>query len=273
MRLGQLSRKLGVNSSAIVEVLKENFREVNDHPNVKILDEELDYLTNHFSPSAPAESEQELIDDTASTAPEVKVEEPELADTEQATETPQEEAPAFVESLRPKVIRLEDEFNQMKSDLESFKAEKPELEGLKVLGKIDLPEPKPKAPKETPSEDEPKGTQTINERGVRKRHQKRGNQRKPKGNTAEAERKRAEYQAKKRKAQEQEKLKELKKKHYEEQVKAKLKEKPKKKKKKKFIEQQVNSSPSQNGSKQRAKSGNALVRFWRWLNGDYDKFD
>ena len=40
MRLGQLSRQLEISSDKIVKVLADNFREVNNHPNIKITEEE-----------------------------------------------------------------------------------------------------------------------------------------------------------------------------------------------------------------------------------------
>ena len=266
MRLGQLSRKLDVDSSTIVKVLHEHFREVNNHPNVKILDEEVEFLTQKFQPApepTPAESLPET--ETAEATQPIVVEE--------TIEEPVSEKPTFVEALRPKVISLESEFDKQKQELETFKAEKPELEGLKVLGKIELPQPKPKAPKEDKQEKEPERTETINERGARNRYDKKGGKRNSNRNPLEAERKRAEQKAKRQKEQELQRLKEQKKKHYEETVKAKIADKPKKKKnKKKFVQQQIAQTQSQTSQKA-PKSTNPLARFWRWLNGGYDKFD
>lgn len=266
MRLGQLSRKLDVDSSTIVKVLHEHFREVNNHPNVKVLDEEVEFLTQKFAPVPAAKTlepeEDNVVNEVVEPAKEV-VEE---------LEAPKEEKPAFVESLRPKVINLESEFDRQKQELETFKAEKPELEGLKVLGKIELPEPKPKAPKEAKKDKEAKGNQTINERGARKRYDKKKGRKNSSRSPLETERKRAEQKAKRQKEQELQKLKEQKKKHYEVNVKAKIADKPKKKKKKKFVQQQVAQTQSHT-SKKTTKSTNPLTRFWRWLNGDYDKFD
>lgn len=266
MRLGQLSRKLDVDSSAIVKVLHEHFREVNNHPNVKILDEEVEFLTQKFQP-VPVPTQAEAHSETKA----ADVEQP-IA-VEEAVKVSPQEKPAFVEALRPKVISLESEFDKRKQELETFKAEKPELEGLKVLGKIELPQPKPKAPKEDKKEKEPKPTETINERGARNRYDKKGGKRNSNRNPLEAERKRAEQKAKRQKEQELQRLKEQKKKHYEETVKAKVADKPKKKKnKKKFVQQQIGQTKTQSSQKT-SKSTNPLARFWRWLNGGYDKFD
>lgn len=267
MRLGQLSRKLDVDSEAIVKLIEKNFREVNNHPNIKISDEELEFVVQHFAPAQlePEESKEAdvVTEDVAENTP-----------VEDATEEePKTEKPAFVEALRPKVITLEEEFNEKKKELETFKAEKPELEGLKVVGKIDLPEPKPKAPKEPKEENTPNDSQTINERGLRQRNQKKGNRKNNNRNPVEAARKRAENQLKREKEAHLKKLKEQKKKHYEETVKAKIADKPKKKKKKKFVEQQAVQATQQSSKHQTPKSSNPIVRFWKWLNGDYDKFN
>lgn len=269
MRLGQLSRKLDVDSSTIVKVLHEHFREVNNHPNVKILDEEVEFLTQKFQP-APTPAPEPAPAETPTEQATIEVTQP--VSVEETIEEPVSEKPTFVEALRPKVISLEAEFDKQKQELETFKAEKPELEGLKVLGKIELPEPKPKAPKEPQKEKEPKGSRTINERGARNRYDNKGGRKNSNRNPLEAERKRAEQKAKRQKEQEQQKLKELKKKHYEETVKAKIADKPKKKKKKKFVQQQIAQTQAQTNHKA-PKSTNPLARFWRWLNGGYDKFD
>ncbi len=264
MRLGQLSRKLEVESSTIVKVLKEHFREVNNHPNVKILDEEYDFLLNRFGPKPLTPAEESSI--------EIPIEPKEvIEETEAKDASPKKETPVFVESLRPRVITLESEFDQKKRELESYKAEKPELEGLKVVGKIELPEPKPKAPKVDNKDAEgSEGTKTVDERNLRPRNKRKDNRQRVNRSPAE-ERKRAEQLANRRKAQEERQLKELKKKHYEENVKAKL-EKPKRKKKKKFVQQFEATIQQDQVQKQPQKSSNPLVRFWRWLNGDYDKF-
>lgn len=260
MRLGQLSRKLEVESSTIVKVLKEHFREVNNHPNVKILDEELEFLTQKFAPKVPAKESVQVVEDLPL---------PEKVETIKEVAEPKKDTPVFVESLRPKVITLESEFDEKKKALESFKAEKPELEGLRVLGKIDLPEPKPKTPK-TEKEENKKEDNTVNERILRNRNNRKGQKTRVNRTPAE-ERKRAEQLAQRKKAQEEKKLKEFKRKHYEENVKAKIADKPKRKKKKKLVQKfEAAANPHKQNSPAQ-KSTNPLVRFWKWLNGDYDK--
>ncbi len=277
MRLGQLSRKLEVDSSVIVKVLKEHFREVNNHPNIKIQEEELAFLTSHFAPKSatPAGTEMPTETPQKTEKPETTEESVQKEDKEKVTEA---KKPEYVESLRPKVITLENEFSEKTRSLESFKVEKPELEGLKVVGKIDLPEPKPKTKPEqetTKESSQATGkTNTIDEKGARQRYtdKKRRPKTRNNRNPVEARKKKAEYLERKKKEQEEKRLKELRKKHYEEKLKNKSSEKAPKKKKKK----NVKSVPSQAQPQkpvEAKRTKNPIVRFWKWLNGHYDRFE
>ena len=263
MRLGQLSRQLEVSSDKIVKVLADNFREVNNHPNIKITEEELAFLVVHFSPS-----QTESNDDKDAPLSELIEEKIEIESESESEPSAQEKknVPEFVESLRPQIITLEEEFNAQKEDLESYKAEKVELEGLKVVGKIELPEPPIRKEKPTT------GTENKEEESEEiksfKRKPRRNGNRKPRLNPIEYQRQKEERQAEKRKEQEEKRKKELKKKHYETQVKSK--QQPVKKKKKRHAAtlekpriETLKPSP--------VKSSNPLKRFWLWLNGAYDK--
>lgn len=265
MRLGQLSRQLEVSSDQIAKLLNENFREVSSHPNVKLTEEELEFVQNHFhveeetiedsTPEVDSSSDIKSVSEVEKEEPSLKNEEPDL--------------PEFVESLRPQVITLEEEFLSQTEDLETFKAEKPHLEGLKVVGKIELPEPivKEKPVKPEASEDRKPKERRNNHRRSEKRPQKN------RGNSVVDERKKAERLAKKRKFEEEQRLKELKKKHYEETVKAKIVQ-PSPKKKKKAVEVSIDQNQKVTSVKQPVKSTpkakNPVKRFWLWLNGAYD---
>jgi len=275
MRLGQLSRQLNISSDQIVKVLHENFREVNNHPNIKITDEELEFLNDRFAPEPEPVAVEEVAPVHVEPAPqaetEVEVEAEEITiDTPAENEAPP--AQEFVASLRPQVISLEDEFLAQTESLETYKAEKPHLEGLKVIGKIDLPEPVVKE-KEENSEEKP-ARKLRNDRASRQKSER--NERR--SNSLIEERKKAQRLAIKKKYEEEERLKELKKKHYEEQVKAKIKP-PVAKKKKRKVEETISAPavPYANKAKvapkqpQKApKAKNPLKRFWLWLNGAYD---
>ena len=259
MRLGQAARTFETTTDKLVKLLADNFREVNDHPNIKLTDEEFAFFETQFKPA-----EQIIEEDADSMIP--KEEEALIIASE--TESSHVDAPEFVESLRPQVFSLEQDFTEKTKEFENFKAEKPELEGLKVLGKIELPEPKPKVDKK---EDEsasprPERTRKRNPRGQRKNKQ---------GLSPEEERARERRLALRKKHEEEERAKELKKKHYEENVKAKLQAAPIKKKKKR-VENKPRSSQHkvviQNGT-QKPQKAKGLKRFWLWLNGAYDQHD
>ncbi len=262
MRLGQLSRQLEVSSEQIVILLKEHFREVNNHPNIKLTEEELHFIEDYFSPKEEAAEKTPIVEEPDTTQEEPSKENKESKDNKKV--------PEFVESLRPQVITLEDEFQAQTEDLETFKVEKPQLEGLKVVGKIDLPEPVIKEKETTPEREEkrPRDRKQNRKRDDRKPNRNRGN-------SAIAERQKAERLAKKKRIEEEQRLKELKKKHYEENVKAKFTPvTPKKKKKKAEVADTAKVNVSLQGNvvqSQKPTAKNPLKRFWLWLNGAYDK--
>ena len=191
------------------------------------------------------------------------------------------EAPAL-----PKKIDLEPETNsypayeedESYAEAELIKTETPQLEGLKVLGKIELPEPKKPEPKEDTEEGEnakdskdSKG-RDRNKRG-RGRKDRKGKQRL---NPVEYERRKEERAAKKKKENAAKKLKEKKKEHYLSNV---TQKKPSASK----IEEEEEMAPlpiiGQSRPKPKApkkpagpKPKKGLKKFWAWLNGEYDQF-
>lgn len=261
MRLGQTSRALEIPSHKIVELVNENFREINDHPNVKLTDEEFEFVQNHFAPPG----EEVPIEPAGETTPDTTIDSP-IEDGK-----PEKEVPEFIEELRPKVITLEQDFNEKTEDLESYKAEKVTLDGLKVLGKIDLPEPKVKEPKEATEEDEKPRRRKFEKRPDRDRRNRRNGK---KTLSPAEERAKAERVAYRKKIEEEKRQKELKKKHYEQNVKTKI-QPPKPKKKKKLVEETVPAptTPTNKAPKKDIHKATGLKRLWLWLNGAYDKHD
>jgi len=253
MRLGQAARKFETSTDKLVNLLAKHFRTVNDHPNIKLTDEEVAFFEATFL--IKADEAVDASQSPATSEPEKAVKETPIAEPEEVEATPQ-----FVESLRPQVFTLEDEFTEKTKSLEKFKAEKPELEGLKVVGKIELPEPKPKVEKETKEKET--------------RRQKPTRNRQPRGNSLAEQRKREERIAKRKKIEAEQREKELKRKYYEEQVKAKLQAQTQKKKKKKVQEPVQEQVKKQHRPRlQPAKKATGLKRIWLWLNGAYDKHD
>jgi len=171
MRIGQLARRLGVSPSDIIEFLGSQDIDTNSR-----LDQETtEKVISRFAP------EKKL---------ELPVEEPEA-----------EETPA------PPVA---DEQSTEEIPLEVIRVSKVELQGLKVLGKIDLPAPKKKA-------DPTPGEQT--EQQQRKEFQKRREQRDWK-NPLEVKRQQEQRETEKRKKEHAEKQKEKRTNHYYSKVKS-----------------------------------------------------
>jgi hypothetical protein len=147
MRLGQLARKLTLNTTEIVEFLASRNIQIETGSNTRLEDEHVKWLIQHFAPAmaeemaAEQESKAEEIviekDQTVEgVLSEVVAEETTVIDQKQSQ---QEQVTAVLDI--PKAI--EDANDE---SIEIIKASKVELPGLKVIGKIDLPEPKKKIP-------------------------------------------------------------------------------------------------------------------------------
>ena len=133
MRLGQLARKLSIRQLDIVDFLAKNKVEIRDDVNAKLENEHVHLAIQHFDSSLLEikEVSRPMIGVISSTEELKKIElKPEM-------EEPPVVIPIFEES-KPAGVILSDEI------IEVIKAPKIELQGLKVLGKIELPEPKSK---------------------------------------------------------------------------------------------------------------------------------
>jgi hypothetical protein len=169
MRLGQMARKLGVSQSEIVRYLSSQNLEIEDGSNVKLGESHVRSLYGRYAPEelhAPVEktqSEPGHDDQTVIIASESMNHAPELpGDPSAQTAPPKAEATendaveAGVLQGRPGSPSTTPTTETTSTDHlaeqpETIRAPKVELAGLKVLGKIDLPEPKKK---ETPVLDE-----------------------------------------------------------------------------------------------------------------------
>ena len=153
MRLGQLSRKLQVKTAEIIDFLQSEYDvTMNNHPNSKVPEELVALLEGRFKKEIALESNAELED--------AKIEEYEVVLEVPKTETPNDsefqESP--LEELE-KVVIIENTSNYNNNIVEEdaelnivdgiIKAPKIEFAGVKVVGKIELPEKKIEAPTET----------------------------------------------------------------------------------------------------------------------------
>jgi translation initiation factor IF-2 len=156
MRLGQIARKLNVGTATIVESLAKKGYEVENNPNSKITLDQVAMLEKEFKSSALEKEEASHL----SIGKRHEPLEQELPKPEKVVEpTP---APAPVAKAPEPVV-------------EKITTEAPKLEGIKVLGKVDLerkptptpppaPQPKPSpAPKQEEKKPEPVGPTVVQE--------------------------------------------------------------------------------------------------------------
>jgi hypothetical protein len=147
MRVGQLARKLGISPTELINFLTSAGIQTPEASNTKLSPEHLRVAIRHFDPAGKLEASlQEDNKQEESRQEEIKEEivaagEPFFAVQEPAVEveTPVEPIPVGEETLNA-------EEGVSDNKVEVIKAPKVELAGLKVLGKIELPEKKKKEP-------------------------------------------------------------------------------------------------------------------------------
>ncbi|MFM9839812.1 MAG: translation initiation factor IF-2 [Cyclobacteriaceae bacterium] len=159
VRLGQASRKLNVGHNTILDFLAKKGVSVENNPNAKLTAEQFAMLAKEYASSASEKLEASGI--TIGTKPVENVApkvEPEVhrkkADDEQSM---------LIKNLGSKdIVKHKEEVKVEK--VEKVEAEKPKLEGIKVLGKIDLkkePTPTAKGTKKVTKEKEVEPTANV----------------------------------------------------------------------------------------------------------------
>lgn len=207
MRLGQLARKLSLRPSQIVDFLAENNITTEEGSNTRISDKHTELVVLHFAPESLEEIMKPVVEETNSIETETVVEEeqvPEITELEIKIEEP-------IASVEQSV--------EQQSEPEVIRVQKIELSGLKVLGKIDLPEPKKKEPKvegEASSTEDKTERKGRNQRGKQPRTER---DQRTWRNPLEAQRKREARELEEKRIAELEREKERKKSHYESKVK------------------------------------------------------
>lgn len=152
MRLGQVARKLNVGISTIVDSMAKKGFDVESNPNSKISMEHYNMLAKEFKSSAQDKEEASHLsigkrhNETFTIKAEPEPEQPKKQE-------PAKQAPPVEEK------------KETEPEIERIASETPKLEGIKVLGKIDLgakgqPVPKPEqaAPKAEVPQEEPAKT-------------------------------------------------------------------------------------------------------------------
>lgn len=144
MRLGQIARKLNVGTSTIVESLAKRGFEVENNPNSKITMEQVAMLEKEFKSSALEKEEASHLSIGKRHEP-ISLE-PEAPKQEKAPEP----APVAAPVQREEPIQAAPAPKVQAEEPEKITPDAPKLEGIKILGKIDL-EKKAPAPAPTPT--------------------------------------------------------------------------------------------------------------------------
>jgi hypothetical protein len=134
MRLGQLARKLALKPGEISDFLTSQQVDIGTEFNTRLEKEHVALIIQHFAPDGYIDEanipEAPVIMEKAAPTVSVEIPEPPIeAQLQEGHEVSQPQEHSMVELNKTEVI----------------KAPKIELTGLKVIGKIDLPEPKKKA--------------------------------------------------------------------------------------------------------------------------------
>ncbi|MCU0419446.1 MAG: hypothetical protein MUC38_07280 [Cyclobacteriaceae bacterium] len=129
MRIGPLARKLSVKPAQIVSFVEATFHYQGAGNHTRLNEEQVRAVLHHFKADALFAGVEWLED------------EPEMAEEKPAAN---EAAPPPAEPLAPEPEQRLAEAGNTEEKAEVIKAPKIELQGLKVLGKIDLPTPRKK---------------------------------------------------------------------------------------------------------------------------------
>lgn len=152
MRLGQVARKLNVGSSTIVEFLSTKGFDIESSPNTKITPEQYAVLAKEYADSAHEKEEASGLTIGSKTSDNLVIK----ASDETATAEPTKEEKILIKDNTGGIEEGTEEEAQAappaEESTEEAKVESPKLQGIKVVGKIDLESKKAK--KEEPKEEE-----------------------------------------------------------------------------------------------------------------------
>lgn len=144
IRLGQASRKLNVGHNTILDFLSEKGFEVENNPNAKLTGEQFAMLSKEFATSASEKREASGLTIGVKHIENVTIE----TENEAARKKTEEDEQILIKNLGSSEIKPKEEPKQP----EKVEVEKKKLEGIKVVGKIDLDK---KKTKEEPKKEEP----------------------------------------------------------------------------------------------------------------------
>jgi hypothetical protein len=229
MRLGQLSRKLGIHTSKIIDFLASKDIVINEDSNTRIEDEYVTWITQKYAP--------QLMAEVSNTLSEEKI--------DPIIHTP------FVEEVAP----IEEQPTALEAAPlpELIKAPKIELSGLKVLGKIEIPEKKKTATTQEQSEPTLSDTTSIPER---KKNPRKEFTPRPQKNPVALQREREEREAERKRKEKLQREKEKKTYNYLSRVKTQAPTK-----KSQYVKEQIEETASITEKVPKSLWG----KFLRWL--------
>jgi translation initiation factor IF-2 len=132
IRLGQASRKLNVGHNTILEFLSKKGFSVDNNPNAKLTGEQYAMLSKEFASSASEKLEASGLTIGTKHTENITAE----REKEAAKKRVDEEESILIKNLGSKDLKVKEETKVEKA--EKVEREKPKLEGIKVLGKIEL---------------------------------------------------------------------------------------------------------------------------------------
>jgi hypothetical protein len=196
MRLGQLARKLEVRPLEIINFLANNKISIENSTNARLDADHVALVTQHFSPTSFSRHDADTIE-TTNTVPD-----------NTNTTVSQIATPDSLEMANEAAFSEQNEV---------IKAPKIELSGLKVLGKIELPEIKKKEPDKSLEKSE---SDAVNDQKAEKRNQTIKRRQQPTKNPIALQREREALEAKKKREEEIKQQKERRTENYLRKVKA-----------------------------------------------------
>lgn len=212
MRLGQLARRLSLRPAQIVDFLANKNIQIDLSSNTRLDEDHVSIIVQHYAPESLATIESEP-DEVEETVPVMAVTKP-VVNQEVVQQSVSEEP-------------------QTAEEIEVIRVQKIELSGLKVLGKIELPEPKKKElvgeqnpeevveglAEERPAIEQPVKARNLNRKPTHQSRERSQQQRSWK-NPQELQREREARVAEEKKRRAIELERDRRKKHYEEKVKS-----------------------------------------------------
>src|SRR6478609_2366118 len=130
IRLGQASRKLNVGHNTILEFLAKKGFVVENNPNAKLTGEQFAMLSKEYASSASEKLEASGLTIGSKHVENVTIE----REKESAKKRVDEEESIMIKNLGSKDLKGKEEVKQP----DKVERDKPKLEGIKVVGKIEL---------------------------------------------------------------------------------------------------------------------------------------